>query len=156
MRGGGVAPATTPSLPPSGGGSCRGAAAAHAPPPPRVAQGYSAGGGGGGGGAQRRGAADLEAGAVLSRYSEEYEASVNPFAGRGEGGAAGPWERGSHGSLFASLPQQCCTCPSSLCAPNPPKKDFKAREREARRRSLPLQARFLACGGLRGQWACWC
>eukprot|EP00887_Chlorella_sp_A99_P007147 scaffold2.g7147.t1 len=59
----------------------------------KFVQGYA----GSSGSLRRQAAADLEAGAVVRKYSEEYEASVNPFA------------------------------------------DFRAREREARRKQLPLQ-----------------
>ncbi|PSC73915.1 Transcription factor CCAAT displacement CDP1 [Micractinium conductrix] len=71
----------------------------------KFVQGYQ--GGGGGGGARRNAADDLEAGAVVGRYLQQYEQSINPFA------------------------------------------DFKAREREARRKQLPLQDKaMLAVGSL--------
>ena len=60
----------------------------------KFVQGYQAGGsgGGGGGGARRFAAgasdgpvgagADLEAGAVVGKYMQQYEQSINPFAGK--------------------------------------------------------------------------
>lgn len=50
-------------------------------------QGYQAGGGGarrsaaGASGGPASDAADLEAGAVVGRYMQQYEQSINPFAG---------------------------------------------------------------------------
>ena len=58
----------------------------------KFVQGYQAGGSSGGGGARRFAAgasdgpvgagADLEAGAVVGKYMQQYEQSINPFAGK--------------------------------------------------------------------------
>jgi hypothetical protein len=57
----------------------------------KFVQRYQAGGSGGGGGGRRLAAgasdgpvsasADLEAGAVVGKYMQQYEQSINPFAG---------------------------------------------------------------------------
>ena len=78
-------------------------------PPCRLccSQGYQSGGGGRRNAAGAAGpASDLEAGAVVGKYMQQYEQSINPFA------------------------------------------DFKAKEREARRKQLPIQARRSRCGRL--------
>ncbi|EFN56705.1 hypothetical protein CHLNCDRAFT_144082 [Chlorella variabilis] len=73
----------------------------------RLKFGYQSGGGGRRNAAGAAGpASDLEAGAVVGKYMQQYEQSINPFA------------------------------------------DFKAKEREARRKQLPIQARRSRCGRL--------